>query len=382
MNINDLRIHRVDDFYQVTSLHRLIEDAIDVGASDIHINSDNYIRFEVHGRFYRASKHKLDSLEVVAIVNNLYKSETGSEMVLAGGRLDHEFEYRHQKVGTDQIKSYNFRVNTVAATVLGRISATTTVRLLNEEPPIWDTMGYGSNLWDIWRPDNGLIAVSGATGTGKSTLLASGLRRILEERQNEKIVTLESPIEYNLHPYQQDSTLVVQRSVPKNSINFVSGVEDALRQHPTIVVIGECRKKEEIEAALLVCTTGHLTYTTTHTNSVPETGHRMLNEFPIEEQRARMGDILYSSRVFVNQRLLPSLDGKRIAIRELLEFDADVRHRLESVDPNNLKSQLRHMVNEYGQSFGEHASHFYKQGLISKDQLDSILKAEKSESRK
>ncbi|KDM89964.1 type IV pilus twitching motility protein PilT [Photobacterium galatheae] len=379
MEINKLRIFSLSDFFSVSALHSLIEDAIDVGASDIHINSDNYIRFEVHGRYHAVSGHMLDSLEVVALVNNLYKSETGSDMVLAGESLNHEYEYRYKKPGSEKVKSYNFRVNTSAATVFGRSSPTVTIRQLNEEPPVWGEMGYGENLWDIWRPENGLVVVSGATGTGKSTLLASGTRRILEERENEKIITLESPIEYVLHPYQKESTLVVQRSVPKNSKTFVQGVEEALRQHPSVVVIGEARKKEEIEAALLVCVTGHLTYTTTHTNSVPETGHRLLNEFPVEEQRSRLGDIIYSSRVFVNQRLLPSTDGKRVAIREILQFDRDVLHRLEQVDPINLKSEMRKLVGEYGQSFGEHASHFLSQGLLDKKQVDAILLSEKSE---
>ena len=138
-------------------------------------------------------------------------------------------------------------------------------------------------------------------------------------------------------------------------------------------MIGEARKREEIEASLLVCITGHLTYITTHTNSVPETGHRLLNEFPIEEQRSRLGDIMYSSRLFVNQRLLPSTDGKIVGIREILPFDRDVLNHLERVDPINLKSEMRKMVAEYGQSFGEHASHFLRQGLLNKSQDQAFL---------
>lgn len=373
----ELKSREVDNFFTNESLWILIEDAIKVGASDIHINGEDYIRFEVHGRFMCVSRHRLDAGEVAALCNNLYKSQTGSEMVLGGQRLDHNYEYRCMM--DTGASNFNFRVNSAAATVLGRICPTITVRQLNEEPPIWDEMGYGDNLWNIWRPDNGLIVVSGATGSGKSTLLASGLRRILEERQNEKIITLESPIEYVLHKYQKESTMVVQRSVPKNSPTFLSGVEDALRQHPTIVVVGECRKKEEIDAALLVSISGHLTYTTTHTNSVPETAFRLLNEFPVEEQRARLGDLVYSSRVYVNQRLLPSTDGKRVAIRELLEFDTDVALRLERTDPEQLKAVTRQMVNEYGQSFSEHASFYLKKGLITKQQYEAVLKSEKSE---
>lgn len=377
MNNPPIRSKEIDNFFGVDALRSLIEDAIDLGASDIHVNAEDFIRFEVHGRFICVSRHRLDINEVRSICNNLYKSDTGADMVMGGSKLDHNYEYRYARNG--QMSNYNFRVNSVASTVLGRISPTITVRQLNEEPPIWGDMAYGESLWDIWRPDNGLVVVSGATGTGKSTLLASGLRRILEERNDEKIITLESPIEYVLHQYQTESTLVVQRSVPKNSTSFISGVEDALRQHPTIVVVGECRRKEEINAALLVSISGHLTYTTTHTNSVPETAFRLLNEFPVEEQKARLGDLVYSSRVYVNQRLLPSTDGKRVAIRELLEFDTDVAYRLERAKPDQLKSVTREMVNEYGQSFSEHAGFYLKQGLITKQQYDAVLRSEKSE---
>lgn len=367
----------VDNFFGVDALRCLIEDAIDCGASDIHINAEDFVKFEVHGRYSCVTRHRLDAVEVTSLCNNLYKSETGSEMVVGGERLDHNFEYRYLKDG--KAKNYNFRVNSVAATVLGRVSPTITVRQLDEEPPVWGDMGYGDSLWNIWRPDDGLIAVSGATGTGKSTLLASGLRRILEEKQDEKIVTLESPIEYVLHKYQKESTIVVQRSVPKNSKSFMAGVEDALRQHPSIVVIGECRKKEEILAALMVSISGHLTYITTHTNSVPETAFRLLSGFPQDEQKARLSDLIYSSRVYLNQKLLPSRDGKRVAIREMLEFDSDVSYRLERTKPEDLKAVTREMVNEYGQSFSEHANFYLKQDLITQEQFDTILKKEKNE---
>ena len=381
MNKYNFKSNTCSDFYTQSSLDLLIEDAIDNNVSDIHIKVDSMIRFEIHGDFIPVGHHLPDAVEVGVIVTNLYKSVTGIDLVLSGEALDFEYEHRYKRQLSELTKSFNFRVNAAAVTVNGRITPSITIRLLNDEPPIWDSMSYGDNLWKIWRPENGLIAVSGKTGSGKSTLLASGLRRILQERENEKIIMLESPIEYNLHPYEKDSTLVWQRSVPKNVKSFVDGVTDALRQHPTIIVLGEARKRQEIEAAIFVCLTGHLTYITTHTNSVPETAHRLLNEFPVEEQAARMGDILYSARVFVNQQLLKSVDGKLVAIREILEFDSDVRQHLETVHPNNVKSEIRKMIREYGQPFSDHAAHYVKEGILAKSQLERVLKYENSEKK-
>ena len=90
----ELKSREVDNFFTNESLWILIEDAIKVGASDIHINAEDYIRFEVHGRFMCVTRHRLDAGEVAALCNNLYKSQTGSEMVLGGQRLDHNYEYR------------------------------------------------------------------------------------------------------------------------------------------------------------------------------------------------------------------------------------------------------------------------------------------------
>ncbi len=368
----EFKTKRHSDFFSIEALESIVEDAIDNNASDIHVNVDDYIRFEINGRYIIGSNQKLDSMEVVYIANNLYKSETGSELVLSGKSNDHEYEYRYKKEGADAYLTYMFRVNSSAATVSGRLGISITIRLLNEEPPIWNHMGYGEALWDMWRPSEGLVVVSGPTGTGKSTLLASGLRRILEESSNEKIITLESPIEYILAPYQKEDTLVVQRSVPKNCHTFVQGVEDSLRQHPTIVVVGESRRKEEIDAALLVCQTGHLTYTTTHTNSVPETMFRMVSNYTPTEQQSKLADIVYSSRLFVNQRLLLSNDGKRVAIREVLNFDNDVRRQLEQTKPRDIKRIMRTLINEHGQSFSKHAESHFKNGLISEKTLKRI----------
>ncbi|CAH7147479.1 T2SP_E domain-containing protein [Vibrio chagasii] len=360
---------------------RFFNKAIEVNASEIHVTTEDFVRFEIQGRQQCVSSHQLDHEELANFVRATYKNTSGETRALGDIELDYNFLHRYQKEGDTRLRQYSFRVNVCSTTVSTGVGIHLAIRKVEEEVPEWHQLGLGEDLWNIWRPNDGIVIVSGPTGSGKSTLLAAGNRRILEERQNEKIVTLEHPVEYHLRKYMKESTMIVHRAIGKNTKSFMSGLESAMRQKPTIVIIGESRDRATIEAACTIATTGHVAYTTTHTNSVPETGTRLLSPFPAEEKEQRLADILYSSRLMINQRLLKSEDGKRVAVKEILPFDQDVRYRLESTNPRMLKKEMRRMVNEYGQPFTVDLDKYISQGLLREDdpEVKSIMLGSKAE---
>ncbi|PSV01184.1 type IV pilus twitching motility protein PilT [Photobacterium kishitanii] len=362
----------MNGFYSRESVHYCLGEAIEKGATEIHVNEGDFVKFEIGGRIIKFSEHRLDTHEVANFCNTLYKSETGTSIVISGSEIDHEFEFKYLKKDEKVKKSRTFRVNSAAATVSSIVCPSITIRVLSETPPPWGKYGYEQEIWDAWRPESGLILIGGSTGSGKSTLLASGIRRILSEMNDEKIVTLESPIEYNLKPYEKENTIVVQRSVPKNTKTFKIGLESSLRQNPTIIVVGESRDAETIRTVLLACQTGHLVYTTTHVNSVAETIPRMLSEFPVNEHHTYLSALLYNTRMIINQKIVKSLDGGVVGLREFLVITPEIRDRLEFVPLLELKKIMRKLVNARGQSFYKHALRYYKEGLLDKKEIDRL----------
>ncbi|MGR5365670.1 type IV pilus twitching motility protein PilT [Photobacterium damselae] len=360
------------NFYTSDDVTRLLQFAINAGASEIHVNEFDFVKVEIQGRFKVFSDHVLDEYEVSNICDVLYQGDTGTAIVNSGIELDHEYEIKIKKDGDSIRKSFRFRVNSACATSGSSFNPSITIRILNDGAPDWDEMGYEEELYQAMRPKNGLIVVSGATGSGKTTLLAAYIKRILQTRDNEKVVMIESPIEYNQKPYQTDTTIVVQRAVGRDTKTFSSGLRASLRQHPTIIVVGESRDAETIETSLNGCQTGHLVATTTHSNSAAEIIPRMLDEFPSSERQSKLSSLVYNLRVIINQELALSEDGGRVAIREYLIVTPEIRDILDATPYLDIKKTVRRLINEEGRSAYKHALEYYQKGLLKKEFLDRL----------
>ena len=359
-------------FYKDDDVYRLLGLAVDNEASEIHVNELDFIKVEIHGRMTVFSDHAIDGYEAAKICNTLYKSDTGSSIVNSGIELDHEFEFKFMRTGESVRRTFRFRVNSACATVGSSSNPSITIRVLADGVPDWKDMGYEEELFHAMRPRNGLVVVSGATGSGKTTFLASFIRRLLQSRDNEKVVMLESPIEYNIKPYQTPTTVIVQRAVGRDTKAFSVGLRAALRQHPTVIVVGESRDAETIDTALGACQTGHLVLTTTHANSVPEIVSRMLDEFQSSDRNSKLSSIIYNLRVVINQELVLSEDGGRVALREYLVVTPEIRDILDKTPYLEIKRKMRELVNSNGRSYYAHALEYYKSGLLKKEFVDRL----------
>jgi defect in organelle trafficking protein DotB len=306
-------------------LDALLLFCIKNGASDITLQTNDRVIADIHGRLYRVSQHTLSNSEVGELLNTIYGAN-GTAQIMSGTDLD-----THYEIKPSREERYRFRVNGTGCHVEGTEGIQITLRSIPVEPPYLKDMNLPTRLVDGLMPDQGIVIVSGATGSGKSTLLASVMRDILEKHMG-KVLTYESPIEFVYDSVEQPHTSIAQHEIPANLPDFPSAVRNALRRKPTVILVGEARDKETIAAVIDAALTGHVVYTTVHANGVADTMRRMIAAFPAEERYGRGIDLIELTRAIVWQRLVPTNDGKRIALREWLVFDREIREELLQSD--------------------------------------------------
>ena len=198
--------------------------------------------------------------------------------------------------------------------------------------------------------------LTSATGSGKSTLLAAIIRNITEDvDSNRKVLTYEAPIEFVFDNVEKVSSVVSQSEIPRHLPSFAAGVRNALRRKPRLILVGEARDPETISAVMEAAMTGHPVYTTLHSNSVAETIRRLVVSFPPEERQGRTIDIIETVRLVISQRLVPTVDGKRVALREYLVFNEEIRDILLETDILNITNTVRKLVREQGRTMAADA---------------------------
>lgn len=350
-------------------LEPLLEFCTKANASDITLQTGEPVIMDVYGRLHKITNRKLTNTEVGELLNAMY-GPNGTTQILSGQDVDTHYEIRPTR--SDR---FRFRVNGTGCQVEGHAGIQITLRVIPNEPPRLSELNLPPEIVDAIAPRDGCVYITGATGSGKSTLLAAIIRSISENpNENRKILTYESPIEFVFDAVEKPSCVVSQAEIPRNLPSFAAGVRNALRRNPRLILVGESRDNETISAVLEAALTGHPVYTTLHANGVAETVRRLVGTFPQEERHGRSIDIIETFRLIIWQQLAPTVDGKRIALREYLVFNDEVRDALLSVDPDEATGVTRRMVKEKGQPMIVDAQNAYKAGLIS-DRTFKILSA-------
>lgn len=236
-------------------------------------------------------------------------------------------------------------------------------RAIPHRIPGFKELGLPPVVEELTRRPKGLIVVTGPTGSGKSTTLAAMIDRINEERFGH-IVTIEDPIEY-LHPHK--NCIVNQREVGSDTFGFKEALKHILRQDPDVILIGEMRDLETIEAALTLAETGHLTLTTLHTNSAVETINRIIDVFPPHQQQQVRTMLSFVLEGILCQRLLPRADGKGLVLAmEILVPNAAIRNLIRENKVHQIYSHMQVGQQETAmQTMNQSLLSLYCQGLIT-----------------
>lgn len=330
-------------------------------SSDITIQTDRPIYNEIHGALYPGTYRNIDAADMDAILNKIYGREAKAKLA-SGTDLDVSYEIR-----PDRYTRIRFRVNITAVLSRGRDSAQITMRVLPSEPPTFKDLGVEKEIMDAWSPRNGMVIVTGPTGSGKSTLLAAGNRLLLERPHGcGKMLTYEAPIEYVYDTIHSPRSLVSQTEIPRHLPDFAKGVRNALRRKPEIILVGESRDRETINASIEAAQTGHAVYTTTHTLGVANTVARMISTYEMHERPERALSLMETLRLIVTQALVPREGGGRVGVREWMKFPDEVREKLMDMEFTEWSNEIERMLPQYGQSMKRSAEIVYEEGLIDR----------------
>lgn len=360
----------------IEAANEILIHCVKNGASDITLQTDESIFAEIYGRLKKVTRRRLSNTEVGEIINAMY-GPNGTAQIMSGKDVDTHYEIRPNR--TDR---YRFRINATGCLVEGHDGIQITARTIPSDPPTLASMNLPQAVIDAVAPEQGVVYVTGATGSGKSTLLASIIRNIAENPESHrKILTYEAPIEFVYDNVEKISCVVSQSEIPRHLPSFAAGVRNALRRKPRLILVGEARDAETISAAMEAAMTGHPVYTTLHSSNVSETVRRLVTTYPAEERAGRTIDLIETMRLIISQRLAPTIDGKRVALREYLVFDERIRDLLLDTDPNNITAMVRKMVREQGRTMALDAKEKFEAGSISERIYKLIAEQTKREDK-
>ncbi len=360
----------------IDSVNEILIHCVKLGASDITFQTSEPIIAEVFGKLIKITRRKLSNTEIGEVLNAMY-GPNATTIIMSGKDIDTHYEIR-----PNRSERYRFRINGTGCQVEGHDGIQITARTIPTDPPKLDAMKLPQNILDAIAPEQGVVYVTGATGSGKSTLLAAIIRNITEDAESHrKVLTYEAPIEFVFDSVEKISSIVSQSEIPRHLPSFAAGVRNALRRKPRLILVGEARDPETIAAVMEAAMTGHPVYTTLHSNSVAETIRRLVITFPAEERQGRTIDIIETVRLVISQRLVPTVDGKRVALREYLIFDEKIRDILLETDILNITNVVRKLVREYGQTMAIDAEQKWKEGFITERQYRIIAEQAKREEK-
>lgn len=335
--------------------------AVKQGSSDITFQTDRPIYNDIHGTLYPGTQRSLDAADMAVLLQKIYGPEAQARLASAKD-LDISYEIR-----PDRYTRIRFRVNITAVLSRGRDSAQITMRTLPSEPPKFEDLGIEDEIVKNWAPRQGMVVITGPTGSGKSTLLAAGNRMLLERPGGcGKMLTYESPIEFVYDTIKSPRSLVAQSEIPRHLPDFAKGVRNALRRKPEVIMVGEARDRETINAAIEAAQTGHAVYTTTHTTGVAATVARMISSYDMSEREERAIALMETLRLIVTQALVPRQGGGRVGVREWMAFPDEVREKLMDMEYTNWPNEIGRMINQYGQTMEKSAEIVFEDGQIDR----------------
>lgn len=299
-------------------------EAVERGASDLHIITGSKPIYRIHGQLVPSGEEKIFKDETEHHARQLVTEPQWKDF-LQKGEIDLSY-------GIEGVS--RFRINIFRQ----RDAISIAIRVIQRDIPSLEELGVNPILSTFIDKPQGLILVTGPTGSGKSTTLASMLD-LINRTQSKHIITLEDPIEY-LH--RHDQSIINQREIGKDSQSFAAALRAALRQDPDVILVGEMRDLETISTAITAAETGHIVFATLHTTDAPGTIDRIIDAFPESQQtqiRLQLSSVLVS---VVSQRLIPTRDQNgRVVAMEILINTPAVANLIRSEKTHQLKTTMQ-----------------------------------------
>ncbi len=324
-------------------------------ASDVHFSSGKPPILRLIGQLKKIDTDPIQTNDLKAYLSQ-FLTEAQKELLSKNTEVDFSIEI--PKVSRFRVNVYKHSAGISAA-----------FRIIPQQIRTLDELRMPEILKEFTKQKKGLILLTGPTGSGKSTTLAAMINEINLSRR-EHIITIEDPIEY-VHAPQL--SLIHQREVGPHTEDFATALRSCLRQDPDVILVGEMRDLETITNALHAAETGHLVFSTLHTNSASETVDRIINVFPAEQQQQIRTVVASSLVAVIAQRLLPmAMHQDRVAVLEILAATDAVRNLIREGKTYQLDSIIQ-TGSDYGmRTFEKSLTELRRNNLINPDTGENI----------
>jgi len=315
--------------------------------SDLYLTVDAPPAAKFQGALKPIEKKRLTREDLVQLAHNVMNEE---QRTAFEKKPEMNLALSIEGIGRFRINIYQQRNNVAMV-----------IRNIKVEIPHIDDLGLPAILKTVIMEKRGLIMFVGGTGSGKSTSLAA-LIDFRNRTASGHIITIEDPIEY-VHPHKK--SIISQREVGVDTDSYEDALHNTLRQAPDVILIGEVRTEETMEHALTFAETGHLCLTTLHANNANQALDRIINFFAEERHKQLLLDLSLNIKAFISQRLVPTVDGKRVAAIEILLGTQLIRELIQKGDIGAIKEVMEKSEESGMQTFDGHLFKLYKQGIIS-----------------
>jgi twitching motility protein PilT len=330
------------------TLPELLQTMVQMDGSDLHIATNTPPQVRVHGHLTRLEGADLTPAETKQLA---YSVLTDAQKKRFEETLELDFSFGIKGLARFRVNMFNQR---------GAVGAV--YRLIPERIRSFEELNLPSVLAKLAEKPRGLVLVTGPTGSGKSTTLAAMIDKINKER-HDHILTIEDPIEF---VHQHQSCLVNQREVHSDTGSFSNALRAALREDPDIVLIGEMRDLETVEAALRIAETGHLTLATLHTNSASQTINRIIDIFPSHQQSQIRTQLSLVLEGIVCQALLPKVGGSRVVALEIMVPTPGIRNLIREDKVHQIYSAMQTGQEKMGmQTMNQSLATLYQKRLVT-----------------
>jgi twitching motility protein PilU len=316
-------------------------------ASDLFFTSNAPIKIKIEGQIHAINKQVLTPEAVRAAAFSLMTPEQ-----IEYFKRELEIDFAISEPGLGRFRCAVFYQRGYPAMVMRYITA---------DMPRIENLGLPDTLTDLARLKRGLILMVGATGSGKSTTLAAMIN-YRNEHFSDHIITIEDPIEF-LHTNKR--SIINQREVGLDTKTYLRALKSAMRAAPDVILIGEIRDRETMEAAISLSGTGHLVLATLHANNCAETLDRIINMFPHEQHAQVLLDLSQYLRAIIAQRLVPGADGRRAAAVEIMLNTPHISDLIRKGDVSTIKEAIQASGEKGIQSFDHSLLELFKAGRIT-----------------
>ena len=331
------------------TVEQLLMTAKEQGASDVHITVGVPPKMRVNGELLDLDYPRLMPDDCEKIILSIM-NDRQLEMFKENGEAD--FSFSIPQVGRYRVNVFRQRGSVACA-----------MRIVGTEVPKPEQLGVPQSVIDLYDKKRGLVLVTGPTGSGKSTTLASLIDRINDER-NAHVITLEDPIEY-LHTHRK--SMINQREIGIDTQSYAKALRSALREDPDVILVGEMRDLETISTAITAAETGHLVFSTLHTIGAAATIDRIIDVFPPHQQQQIRVQLATVLEAVISQQLVPTIDGHQVPAFEIMTVTPAIRNMIRDNKIPQIDGMIYSSATPELISMDASLLKLYKDGTISKD---------------